>query len=71
MTKNLFLLMAAAALLSSCGNKQDASCVNIGKSNAKLDSDLMTPEVLWQMGRVSDIQVSPDGQEVLLSLIHI
>lgn len=70
MTKNFFLLMAAAALLSSCGNKQDASCVNIGKSNAKLDSDLMTPEVLWQMGRVSDIQVSPDGQEVLYGVSY-
>ncbi|MBQ9202312.1 MAG: S9 family peptidase [Bacteroidales bacterium] len=70
MTKNLFFLMAVAALLSSCGNRQGDSAANIGKSHARLDSDLMTPEVLWQMGRVSDIQVSPDGQEVLYGVSY-
>ncbi|MDO4195835.1 MAG: peptidase S9, partial [Prevotellaceae bacterium] len=37
----------------------------IGKSNIQLASDRMTPEALWAMGRISDYQVSPDGQSVV------
>jgi len=37
----------------------------IGKPNLKLNSDIMTPEVLWSFGRVSDIQLSPDKTTLL------
>ena len=35
----------------------------IGKNNIKLTSDLMTPEALWAMGRLSSAKASPDGKQ--------
>jgi dipeptidyl aminopeptidase/acylaminoacyl peptidase len=42
----------------------------IDNPNLKLDSKLMTPEVLWAFGRVSDAQVSPDGKTVLYGVSY-
>lgn len=42
----------------------------IGKHNIKLDSEIMTPEVLWAFGRISDIQVSPDGKKILYGVSY-
>jgi len=36
----------------------------IGKSKIKLNSDLMTPEALWAMGRIGSYQASPDGKKI-------
>ena len=44
----LFLLTATGTV-----NAQDN--VNIGKSNIRLQSDLMTPEALWAMGRIGGV----------------
>ncbi len=54
--------MAAGALVS-CQTPEKGTI--IGKSQLQLDDDRMTTEVMWSMGRVSDIQVSPDGRNVL------
>ena len=37
----------------------------IGKQNIKLTSDMMTPEALWAMGRISAYSASPDGQHIV------
>ncbi len=42
----------------------------IEKPNLKLDSDLITPEVLWSFGRVSDIQLSPDKKTLLFGVTY-
>ncbi len=42
----------------------------IDNPNLVLKSDLMTPEVLWAFGRVSDPQVSPDGRTVLYGVSY-
>ena len=42
----------------------------ITKQNLTLTSDLMTPEVLWAFGRVSDPQVSPDGTKVIYGVSY-
>jgi len=42
----------------------------IEKPNLKLESNLMTPEVLWAFGRVSDPQVSPDGNTVIYGVSY-
>ena len=36
----------------------------ITRSDIKLESDVMTPEALWAMGRIGSYAVSPDGQKV-------
>jgi hypothetical protein len=30
----------------------------------------LTPELLWKLGRVSDVQLSPDGKTVLFGITN-
>jgi len=53
--------MASTALLSQ---------TMIDKNNIKLDSDLMTPEALWAMGRIGEAQASPDGKTALYQVSY-
>ena len=62
------LLMATTAVLTACNTGENANL--IGKGDLQLDSDRMTPEALWALGRVSDAQVSPDGQRILYGVTY-
>lgn len=42
----------------------------IGKHEMRLQSDRMTPEILWAFGRLGDIQVSPDGKKILYGVSY-
>ena len=42
----------------------------IGKPALQIQSDLMTPEVLWAFGRVSGHEISPDGKTVLYGVTY-
>ncbi|MFO7934640.1 MAG: S9 family peptidase, partial [Bacteroidales bacterium] len=42
----------------------------IFRNDPELTSDLMTPEVLWSFGRISDVQVSPSGENVLYGVTY-
>jgi len=60
-------------VLSSCApnSKQtDSKEPLIGKNTVHLTSDVMTPEVLWAFGRLSDVQVSPDGTKLLYGVSY-
>jgi len=62
MNKSIIL---AAAIALTCGSPAIAQQkVNIGKSNITLKSDLLTPEGLWAMGRISSYTPSPDGKQI-------
>ena len=39
--------------------------VIIGKQNIKLNSDLMTPEALWAMGRIGAAEANADGTQIV------
>ena len=60
--------------MSSCKNKNQNASSNgeplIGPSDKKLQSDIMTPEVLWSFGRMSDVAVSPDEKKILYSVAY-
>ena len=58
------ILMAAFALASFCPMKAQQK-VNIGKNDITLKSDLLTPEGLWAMGRISGYAPSPNGKQVV------
>jgi hypothetical protein len=63
--KKMLLMMSMAGLIASCSiNKQETATL-IGKQPLTIDNGIMTPEVMWAMGRLSDIQVSPDGHKLL------
>lgn len=42
----------------------------IEKPNIKVKNQLMTPEILWSFGRLSDPQVSPDGETVIYGVSY-
>ena len=58
---NNLITLAAAAILT-CSTVQAQTM--IGKSNIKLERDLMTPEALWAMGRIGGVTTSPDGKKI-------
>ena len=60
------ITIIAAALLTCGGSSLKAQEeVNIGKQTPQLSSDLMTPEALWAMGRISGYAASPDGSKIV------
>ena len=59
---NKTIAIAAAAIIAgTCTQAQTM----IGRNEIKLQSDLMTPEALWAMGRISGSQASPDGKQIV------
>lgn len=63
MNKGVIIAMTAALL--SGGSMAKAQNVNIGRSEISLSSNVMTPEVLWAMGRITSAQSSPNGRQVV------
>lgn len=63
MNKATILATALSICCSSVNAQENASF--IGKSNITLQSDLMTPETLWAMGRIGTAQASPDGKHII------
>ncbi len=59
------ITLAAVALLMVPAHIKAQENVNIGKSNIKLNSRMMTPEALWAMGRIGTVEASPNGQQVV------
>ncbi len=72
--KNILPLALIIMILASCSeiakieNTQEADI--IGKPVLELASDLQSPEVLWAYGRLSDLQVSPDGSNLLYGVSY-
>lgn len=67
---NLSAWLILIALFTSLQSFSQESKTVIGKSNLKLTSDVMTPEVLWSFGRLGDIQLSPDKNTVLFGISY-
>lgn len=63
--KTILMATAMAATLAST-----AQTSGIGKASPPLTSDLMTPEVLWQMGRIGGVNASPDGKTALYGVTY-
>ena len=59
------LIILAVAVLTVLGSVNAEDNVNIGKSNIKLKSRMMTPEALWAMGRIGTVEASPKGQQIV------
>ena len=62
--KKLTTLVALVALMLPGSVKADND-VKIGKQNIKLESNLMTPEALWAMGRIGAAEASADGKQIV------
>lgn len=42
----------------------------IEKQSVKLESDVMTPEVLWSFGRIGEVQLSPDKKTIVYGVSY-
>ena len=63
MKKNIIPFVFILSLMS-CNNQTENSAEGKGyktPADLKLQSDVMTPEVLWSFGRIGNVSVSPDG----------
>jgi Tol biopolymer transport system component len=74
--KKIIFLNLLVLVFMSCSNNENKTSEKqseekiIGKPNLKLTSDIMTPEVLWSFGRLSDVQVSPDEKKLLFGVSY-
>jgi len=72
--KRIFPLLLMTTVLISCTQKKEVQPEKTEKNyvpeTPKLESDIMTPEVLWSFGRLSDVSVSPDGSLALFSVTY-
>lgn len=67
--KRILTAALAMAAIASCG-EQPAQTVTIEKHEIKITDGHFTPEVLHQLGKVSDPQVSPDGSKILYGVAY-
>ncbi len=75
---NRFLIIIAATItlfMFSCENVKIRKATNSKQANETaaeatefVNPGIMTPEVLWKLGRVSEVQVSPDGKNILFAI---
>ena len=64
--KKLLTTVAVVALMLPGSVNADNDV--IGKQNIKLNSNLMTPEALWAMGRIGAAEASADGKQIVYQI---
>ncbi|RIJ47856.1 S9 family peptidase [Maribellus luteus] len=72
MMRTIATIFMLTVLLYSCQQKQQVkeTTKNYVPETPVLESDKMTPEVLWSFGRLGGAQVSPDGKTVLYTVTY-
>ena len=60
------IVLAAVVVTAyySMRDKNETSKVNIGKSDIKIEDGRFSPEVLWSMGRIGGVTLSPDASRI-------
>ena len=62
--------MLIVLLAVSCNTKQQSSEQIIGPSSIKVENGTLTPEVLWALGRLGQVAVSPNGQQIAYTVTY-
>ena len=69
MHKQLFLCMSLAAL-AFVGCKQEKGSDVIGKPEVKVADGRFTPEIMWQLGKMGEVTISPDGSKLIYAATY-
>ena len=65
--------MSAAMTVAACGTSGDSTADKrplIGQSEIQLSNRQFTPEALWAMGRIGDVSVAPNGEQIAYSVAY-
>ena len=66
--KRLTLILIVIATMAAC--KQEDNKKVFTRNDIKLESDTLTPEALWAMGRIGSYATSPDGSKVAYQVTY-
>ncbi len=61
-------LLGLSLLLGGCGTQEKDSQAIIGKQKVEVKDGILTPEILWAMGRLGEVAVSPDNRHIAYSV---
>ena len=65
--KRIALLLLVITTMTACQHERQSL---ITRSDIQLQSDTLTPEALWAMGRIGSYAVSPNGQSVAYQVTY-
>lgn len=73
MNRAICVCMTTLMTLGACSNSGDNKTTGkmIEKEQIVVANGIMTPEVLNSFGRVSDVQLSPDGERILYGVSYV
>mgnify|MGYP002068352564 FL=1 len=67
--KKILRLMALAVLgLGACAEQPQPLKIDNALTPAEIEAGLLTPEILWKMGRAGSASLSPDGSKLLYAV---
>ena len=69
MNKKIVPVILMAAALCGCGGQQTTGPM-ITKTDIQVENGQYTPEIMHQLGKVGDPQVSPDGTKILYGVSY-
>lgn len=70
MKHTLFLLISFVCTFAMAKPVCDISDNFIGRNTSPISSDLLSPELLWSMGRVGNVAVSASGNEIVYNVTY-
>jgi len=68
MIKKIHYLCVSLLILWGCNQKIEKKTKGYINRDIVLSSNKLTPEVLWKLGKIDDVSVSGDGQNVLYTI---
>lgn len=69
--KKILQLMAIAALgLTGCAERPQPLSLDNALTAAEIEAGVLTPEVMWKMGRAGSSSISPDGSTLLYTVTN-
>jgi dipeptidyl aminopeptidase/acylaminoacyl peptidase len=68
MKKSLTLVAAAALMTTACQDKNKTTEAVIGPQEVSVQDGRFTPEVMWNLGVMTEYALSPDGSQVLYAV---